>query len=134
MKKVEDFILPAAILVNRYAENFSEDARLAEEVLGVAEALQKEYAERADLKPFRRPHIQGIQEGKYVAKICGKTAQIRILDILEQETGYPIEATTWTTFADGYAEKNTYHFSNEGKCLEYPEIPLMVKNAAYEDE
>ena len=131
MKKVEDFILPAAILVNRYAENFSEDARLAEEVLGVAEALQKEYAERADLKPFRRPHIQGIQEGKYVAKIGEKTAKIKIL---EQETDYPIEATTWTTFADGYAEKNTYHFSNEGKCLEYPEIPLMVKNAAYEDE
>ena len=134
MKKVEDFILPAAIIVNRYAENFAEDYHIAAEVLDVAEALQKNYAKRADLQPFRRRHIELIQEGKYVAKICEKTAQIRILDILEQETGYPIEATTWTTFADGYAEKNTYHFSNEGKCLEYPEIPLMVKNAAYEDE
>lgn len=131
MKKVEDFILPAAILVNRYAENFSEDARLAEEVLGVAEALQKEYAERADLKPFRRPHIQGIQEGKYWAKIGEKTAKIKIL---EQETDYPIETITGTVFGDGYAGREILHFSYEGKCLENPEIPFMVKNAAYEDE
>jgi hypothetical protein len=131
MKKVEDFILPAAILVNRYSGEYPDNEYLASDVLKVAEALEAEYAERADLKPFRRPHIELIQEGKYWAKIGEKTAKIQIL---EQETDYPIEATTWTVFGDGYARSQILHFSYEGKCLENPKISLMVKNAAYEDE
>lgn len=128
MKKVEDFILPAAILVNRYSGEYPDNAYLASDVLKVAEALQAEYAKRADFKPFRRPHIGLIQEGKYGALVDGDWARIRVL---EGDSEYPIEATVRVILTVGM-DTCVYHFNYQGACLESPKIRLMVKNLAYE--